>query len=158
MVLGWLGVDPKKGVVSSYVDSEAMSSESMQWVAVTVLVFRGEHLLTMQRAADAAAGPGVWEGVSGRVRPDEDPLDAARRELLEETSLEAAVRPRPVDVYAASRRGEPMTVIVFAADHRRGEVVLSQEHDAFQWVALAELSALGVPPRLIEAARRAHDD
>ena len=56
---------------------------------------------------------------------------------------------------AALRRGEPMTVIVFVADHRAGEVVLSDEHDDFRWCTETELSELGVPVQLADAARAA---
>jgi 8-oxo-dGTP diphosphatase len=132
-----------------------MSEESKQWVAVTVLVFRGDRMLSMQRASRQSAGPGLWEGVSGRVRPGEDPLDAARREVHEETGLGVQVTERPLVTYAAQRKGEPMTVIVFRAEHQAGEVEISDEHDAFRWCALDELSELGVPERLIEAARQA---
>lgn len=132
-----------------------MTSEAKQWVAVTVLVFRGDRVLTMQRTSVSMAGAGLWEGISGRVKAGEDPLAAAEREVLEESGLRVRVRPRPVDTYAARRRGEPMTVIVFRAEHEDGEVVLSLEHDAYRWCTLAELAELGVPARLIEAAHRA---
>lgn len=132
-----------------------MSEESKQWVAVTVLVFRGDRILSMQRAASQSAGPGLWEGVSGRVRPGEHPLDAARREVHEETGLRVRVDQRPIASYAAQRKGEPMTVIVFRAEHHAGEVEISEEHDAFHWCTLDDLSELGVPRLLIEAARRA---
>jgi len=46
-------------------------------------------------------------------------------------------------------------VIVFAAEHQCGEVVISEEHDAFRWCELGELSRLGVPRQLVEAARDA---
>jgi 8-oxo-dGTP diphosphatase len=132
-----------------------MGEEARQWVAVTVLVFRGDRMLSMCRAADQSAAPGLWEGVSGRVQAGEDPIAAARREVIEETGLQVTVRARPVTAYAAIRRGEPMTVIVFRATHHEGEVVLSEEHDAFRWCDLEELNALGVPPQLVAAARDA---
>ncbi len=159
MVLGSFDADPKKGVVSLYVDSRgsAVTEEAKQWVAITVLVFRDDRVLTMQRASAEAAGAGLWEGISGRVEADEDPLAAAKREVVEESGLRVRVRPRPVDTYAARRRGEPMTVIVFRAEHEGGEVVLSLEHDAYRWCALEELIELGVPARLIEAAHRARN-
>ncbi|MDH3729214.1 MAG: NUDIX domain-containing protein, partial [Myxococcales bacterium] len=83
------------------------------------------------------------------------PLAAAQREVAEESGLRVRVRARPVDTYAARRRGEPMTVIVFRGDYEGREVVLSVEHDAYRWCALEELTELGVPARLIEAAHRA---
>jgi 8-oxo-dGTP pyrophosphatase MutT (NUDIX family) len=85
----------------------------------------------------------------------EDPLEAAKREVLEETGLSVDIRPTPVTAYAARRKAEPMTVIVFAAELEEGEVVLSAEHDEHRWCAFSELSELGVPVRLIEAARAA---
>lgn len=135
-----------------------MSDEARQWVAVTVLVFRDGRMLSMRRAATQAAGPGLWEGVSGRVKVGEDPADAARREIAEETGLKVRVHPRPVIAYAALRRGEPMTVIVFRADHLAGEVVLSEEHDAHRWCELSELTEIGVPVQLADAARSVWPD
>ena len=132
-----------------------MGDEAKQWVAVTVLVFRAGRMLSMCRAATEDAGPGIWEGVSGRVRPGEDPVAAARREVAEETGLRVNVQARPITTYAALRRGEPMTVIVFAAEHEEGEVVLSEEHDAYRWCELRELTELGVPEKLVDAARDA---
>jgi len=132
-----------------------MGEEARQWIAVTVLVFRGDRMLSMCRAATQDAGPGLWEGVSGRVQAGEDPIAAARREVIEETRLRVEVQARPVTAYAALRRGEPMIVIVFRAQHREGEVVLSEEHDAYRWCDLAELTQLGVPEQLVDAARDA---
>jgi 8-oxo-dGTP diphosphatase len=132
-----------------------MGDEAQQWVAVTVLVFRDGRMLSMRRAATEEAGRGLWEGVSGRVRAGEDPIEAARREVVEETGMRVRVHSRPITAYAALRRGEPMTVIVFAADHEDGEVVLSEEHDAFRWCQQTELSELGVPVQLADAARAA---
>lgn len=132
-----------------------MADESKQWVAVTVLIFREGQMLSMRRSSTQEAGPGLWEGVSGRVRAGEDPIAAARREVIEETGLDVEIQPRPLTSYAAMRRGEPMTVIVFVADHQNGEVVLSEEHDDFRWCTEAELSELGAPVRLADAARSA---
>lgn len=130
-----------------------MADETKQWIAVTVLVFRDGRMLSMRRASSQDAGAGLWEGVSGRVQSGEDPIAAARREVVEETGLRVHIHPRPVTAYAALRRGEPMTVIVFSADHEAGEVALSDEHDAHRWCEVTELAALGIPVRLADAAR-----
>ena len=77
------------------------------------------------------------------------------RQWVTVTVLTVSVQARPATAYAASRRGEPMTVIVFRAEHEEGEVVLSEEHDAYRWCDLEELSELGVPEQLVDAARDA---
>ena len=124
-------------------------------VAVAGVVFRGQKVLAMRRAATKDAGAGLWETVSGRVDVGEDPLDAIRREIDEETGLDVEVDPRPVDAYSALRGTEPMMVIVYRARWRAGSVTRSAEHDAHDWltpVALAERTTL---TRLVEAVVRA---
>ncbi len=125
-----------------------------QLVAVVVIVFRGDRVLTMRRAAGSEAGPRIWESVSGRVEPGEDPRDAAEREVLEETGLPVMIRDTPVDAYAMKRRGRPMVVIVYRGDAPHGEVARSAEHDAHEWLPFEEATAR-MPDRLAQAAWRA---
>ena len=127
-----------------------------QWVVVAAVVIRDTRLLTMRRA-EGRVGAGIWETVSGRIRPGEDPLVAIAREVLEETGLDVHVRPRPIDVYSAYRGTEPMTVIVYRADHVAGEVVISHEHDASDWLDLGAFGERTTLTRLVEAARRAFE-
>ena len=47
---------------------------------------------------------------------------------------------------------------MFAADYAGGEVVLSDEHDAYRWCSVDELIELGVPARLVAAAEAAWPD
>lgn len=130
-----------------------MNADTKQWVAVVGLIFRGDRLLAMRRRSNREGG-GIWEGVSGRVRPDEQPLDAVRREIQEESGLAVDVDPSPVDAYSARRRREPMVVIVYRARYEEGEVVLSEEHTEFQWCTLREFEDLA-PERLAQAAQAA---
>ena len=130
------------------------SEECMQWVAVTVLVRRDASVLAMQRAHSAEAGAGLWEGVSGRIQPGEDPLEAARREVEEETGLRVQIVERPIASYAARRGDQPMTVIVFLAEHSEGEVILSSEHDDYRWCDAEAFSELGAPAQLVRLVRQ----
>lgn len=109
----------------------------------------------MRRAQTKDAGPGLWETLSGRVEAGEEPFLTAAREVREECGLEVALEARPLSAYTATRLDRPMVVIVYAADYRAGEVVLSGEHDLYAWLtpgAFAERSTLS---KLAEAVRLA---
>jgi 8-oxo-dGTP pyrophosphatase MutT (NUDIX family) len=124
-------------------------------VAVAALVFRGDRVLAMRRAHDNEAGAGLWEVVSGRLHPGEDLLDALAREVVEETQLTVRVNPEPVDAYAMARGSEPLVLVLYRADWLTGEVVLSAEHDAFEWWTPAELRERSTLSRLADAIDRA---
>jgi 8-oxo-dGTP diphosphatase len=129
-----------------------MSSELFV-VAVAAVIVRGDRVLAMRRSHAKDVGAGLWETCSGRLEPDEDPLVAVRRELAEETGLEARVDPRPIDAYAMRRGDLPMLVLVYRAEWIAGEVRLSDEHDEHAWWTRAELEASPMPPRLVTAVR-----
>jgi 8-oxo-dGTP pyrophosphatase MutT (NUDIX family) len=123
-------------------------------VAVAVLVVRGKRVLAMRRAAHNLAGPGLWETISGRVEQGEQPLAAAVREAAEESALHVQLEARPVAAYAATRRGRPMVVIAYRAQHVEGEVRLSEEHDAYAWLSAPEFAARSTLAPLVAVARQ----
>lgn len=127
-------------------------------VAVAAVVLRGDRVLALRRSSRKEAGPGLWETLSGRVEPDEEPLAAVRREIAEESGLEVEIEPRPLTAYAARRLGLPMVVIVFRARHRSGEVRLSDEHDDFAWLTPAAFAARSDLGKLVAAVRLAFDE
>ncbi len=123
--------------------------------AVAIFVFRHGRLLAMRRSALKDAAPGAWEALSGRIEPGEQPIEAARREAREESGLEVRIGDRPVASYIASRNGDPMLVVAFAASAPAGEVVLSEEHDRYAWMTLEQFAAACPFAALVEAARLA---
>lgn len=132
-----------------------MGMDGEQWVAVAAVVFREGRMLALRRSATKDAGPGLWETVSGRVKPGEEPLEAIRREIVEETGLEVVLSERPVDAYAARRGDRPMTVILYRAEHVDGEVVRCDEHDDHGWMTPEEFARTTTLTRLAEAVLRA---
>ena len=134
----------------------AEDGEGARFVAaVEVFIFRGERMLAMRRARNNEAAAGAWDALSGRVRPGEQPLEAARREVREEGGLEISLEPRPVTSYVAKRNRDDMIVVAYRAESESGEVTLSREHDEFAWMTLEEFAAACPFPLLIEAARMA---
>jgi 8-oxo-dGTP pyrophosphatase MutT (NUDIX family) len=127
-------------------------------VAVCAVIRDGDRVLAMRRAPTKDAGVGLWETVSGRVRPDEPLLDAMAREIAEETGLAVALDPRPVDAYVARRAAAPMCVVVYRGMRVAGEVRRSDEHDDHAWLTPAAFRARTTLTRLADAVDRAFEE
>jgi 8-oxo-dGTP pyrophosphatase MutT (NUDIX family) len=67
-------------------------------VAVVLLVDRQGRVLMQHRDSKARVAANQWAFPGGSIEAGEDPIDAARRELLEETGLSAGEL-RPYGVY-----------------------------------------------------------
>jgi 8-oxo-dGTP pyrophosphatase MutT (NUDIX family) len=114
---------------------------------VVIVVRRGSEFLVLHRAPERL---GYWSIVAGGLEPNETPLEAAQRELLEETGLQAEeVRPLRVvlsyslldDPPAIRARYAPgietVTVHAFVVDAPVGwEPTLDAEHDVHRWCDL----------------------
>ena len=116
----------------------------------------GFELLVLRRAAGGRCA-GSWESVHGHIEPGERPVEAALRELLEETGLqpEALYNLSRVESFYQHRIDEVALVPVFVA--MIGAAAVAQpggEHDATEWLALADARARLAWPR----ERRALED
>lgn len=97
----------------------------------------GLEVLALRRSRQGRC-PGSWEVVHGSIEAGETPLDAARREMREETGL------APIRFYNLSRVesfyrhkvDEVGFIPVFVALVDSSEVHQSEEHDAFEWLSL----------------------
>ena len=123
--------------------------------AVVVVILRGDRILAMRRSPMKVAAPGAWEAISGRIRPGEQPLEAAIREVREETGLEPSIDPDPIAAYQAKRMEDDMIVVAFRGCSDSGEVTRSDEHDAHAWMTLEQFTDACLFPRLVRTARRA---
>ncbi|MCU0621210.1 MAG: NUDIX domain-containing protein [Gemmatimonadales bacterium] len=114
-----------------------MTSVTVSLVDVVVLRGAGEALecLALRRGAGGRC-PGSWETVHGHIEPGEAPADAARRELREETGLEAErlYNLSRVETFYLHRLDALALVPVFVAFTGHGAVRLSHEHDDHAWL------------------------
>ncbi|MFI5230621.1 MAG: ATPase, T2SS/T4P/T4SS family [Gemmatimonadales bacterium] len=102
----------------------------------------GWRVLALQRAPDTRC-PMAWEPVHGHIEPGEEPADAARRELREETSLEAhklyVVRVQPF--YLQKTNAVQLAIVFAAFIEEPAPVAIAGEHRAFAWLSVDEALA-----------------
>lgn len=108
------------------------------------------------RRGKAGRCPGSWEVVHGSIEAGENPVDAARREMAEETGLTPArlYNLSRVESFYRHRVDEIGFVPCFAALVDQSDVRLSAEHDAFEWMPVPAAQGRLAWPR----ERRALDD
>jgi len=121
------------------------------------LLIRNGSLLLLHRKEGRYLG-GYWDIPGGTVEDKEAPQDAAVREFQEETGLKVVVERELTRQSNIDTEGRPIlfvtvTFLVRLADGNDA-VVLSDEHDGYEWVQLSELPSFSVVwhvPRAVEA-------
>jgi 8-oxo-dGTP diphosphatase len=86
-----------------------------------------------------------WNFPGGRVERGEDPLDTAKRELIEEAGIQADLQFRGVVTAIVRETGEYWSMFLFTAGVDRPDIVPSPE-GPLRWVAPDELDVLPVFP------------
>lgn len=120
-----------------------MTRGETDFVEVALAVpLRGGCVLVARREPEVHLG-GAWEFPGGKVETGESPEAAARRELAEETGLEAtALEPLTVFVHAYDDR--TVRIHAFLVRDPAGAVRVDRERP-WDWVDAAELSRLEMP-------------
>lgn len=109
--------------------------------AVGVVCLRGDEVLLIRRGKPPRLGE--WSLPGGRIEPGERAVDAALRELLEETGVTAAITGL-LDVVDGlfPEANRHYVLIDYAADWLSGEPVAGDDALEARFVPLAEVDAL----------------
>ena len=121
--------------------------------AVSVALLRGERVLLVRRGRAPAMGLFAFPG--GRVEAGETLEDAVRRELREETGLEAeAIAPVVTLDIDPEGSGPAFRLHVFRASYAGGEPQAGDDADMASFYSLEEMAGLPVIPSVLDVARR----
>ncbi len=128
-------------------ESMPRSYPDRPYVGVGIVVFRDESVLLVERAKPPIRHR--WSIPGGAQEIGETVHQAALRELMEETGLEADLIGL-IDVVDSITRDDDSrvrfhyTLVDFAAEWRAGEAVAGDDASAVRWVTLAELEGMGL--------------
>jgi type II secretory ATPase GspE/PulE/Tfp pilus assembly ATPase PilB-like protein/8-oxo-dGTP pyrophosphatase MutT (NUDIX family) len=141
-------------------DERRVKKGETKIVAGVVEVFVIRHnggdwrVLALQRS-ETASRPGSWEIVYGKVESGERPEHAGVRELREETGLDvrALYDVTVGSFYLHARQTIQMTIIFAAFVADDSDVILSDEHQRYEWLSVDEACNRFTWPRAAHALR-----
>ena len=134
----------------------------VQRIAMKVVILNDEgEALILREAGNSyqeGTNEGKWGLPGGRVKPGENWLDGLNREVLEETGLNVTYQePIYIGEWRPVIKGrETQIIAVFnLCRYKNGKIKLSEEHDSFAWVSLADLKEYQLVEPDNEVARMA---
>ena len=131
---------------------------------IEVCVFRNKSgspaFLLLKRSASDTLYPGIWQFVTGSMKEGETAVEAASRELLEETGLAKErfwVVPFVSSFYVAANDTMHLSPFFAVQVPEEAAVRLSGEHEDYQWCTFEEAVAKLVWPGQIQGLQVVRD-
>ena len=127
-----------------------MTSLNRPALGVSTLVRRGDSVLLVRRGQPPAEG--MWAFPGGKVEFGESLVDAAAREVREETGLTVAITGGPIDHAeimmrdAAGRIERHFVLLVFTGEWLGGEPVAGDDAADARWVPREDLDRFAKTP------------
>lgn len=116
--------------------------------AASACVWRGNEVLLIQRAS--ALGRGHWSLPGGKHEAGETDIEAAHRELLEETGVTATLHV-PLGIFHIDVGEVVYAIHSFSGTYVAGEANAGSDAGAVAWVNHAKLTDYNLAPNILEA-------
>lgn len=119
----------KRGMISKQIYNDIIKAKTKVVRYADVLLFRGDKLLILQRAGEYGASTSQWCIPGGHVDPGESFLEAAARELFEETGIEI---PEDLLIEAGVAKGKDYEIHYFLGhvdDESSIQIIVDSEEE-----------------------------
>ena len=135
-----------------------MSEKTFRAAGKAVIIDEKGLILVIKRAGDETHLENLWDVPGGRFDYEDTPQEGLKREIKEETGLEAEII-HPVKSWTFMRdNGEQVFGTTFLCEPESLEIELGEEHTDFQWVKKEELDSLEMHDELREGLKKAHKE
>lgn len=105
--------------------------------AKTIIQRQDGKILVLRRSIQTSR-PGGWDFPGGASDKGENPEETVIRETMEETSLVIS-HPTLLTAHASiNQNSEYIVILGYEAHIQNGNVIISWEHDAFEWISIGE--------------------
>ena len=108
-------------------------------VALGIIRNRGKYLI--MRRSNSNSSSGKWAFPGGKIKDQETPSEAVKREIKEETNLDAEILGSGESYQDKGELGL-WKIHPFLLSTKSRNVRMNQEHDRYRWIHLDELSEL----------------
>ncbi|WP_216827367.1 NUDIX hydrolase [Alkalihalobacterium elongatum] len=113
-------------------------SQNEKVLAVSVTIFRDDEVLLIKENKPTAVGK--WNFPGGRIENGEDALDAARREVKEETGFEVNLTASTGVYYFISATNHQVCLVHFTGEITGGSLELEEDEiTGSQWIKVNDL-------------------
>lgn len=109
-------------------------------LAVSIALRKGERFLLVRRGREPARGLHAFPG--GRIEAGETAEEAIRRELMEETGLQASALNLLREIDLEADQGRVFRLKVFAGAYVSGEPVPGDDAEHAGWYTVEEMRSL----------------
>ena len=118
-------------------------------VAVKAVIIKEDKALVLRRSKDEMEGSFMnshqkWDLPGGGVHFFERSEEGLLREIREETNLEVTIG-KPLSLFDAIKHHIHLCIFTYACEWKTGEVVLSDEHEAYYWLSEEEMEESELP-------------